>query len=303
MLTTPVVRALKKQLKDVEIHYYTKRSFESVISLNPHIDKLHLIDESIDENIDELKAEEFDWIIDLHNNIRTKALKTKLKRPSRSFRKLNIKKWMYVRLKMNRMPDVHIVERYMETVRHLGVESDGEACDFPIEKEVDTMKVFGLEPKSYTAVVVGAKFKTKQIPIEKMRDIIASIGGPTVLIGGPDDQEIGKVLSAEFGQAHNACGSYDLQGSASIVKQSKRVISSDTGMMHIASCYDVRIDSVWGNTVPEFGMYPYRPNKSDSYTIHEVKGLSCRPCSKIGYNHCPKGHFKCMSEQNFQFEE
>jgi len=64
--------------------------------------------------------------------------------------------------------------------------------------------------------------------------------------------------------------------------------------MHIAAAFGKKIYSVWGNTVPLFGMSPYKANK-DSKMI-EVKDLNCRPCSKIGYAKCPKGHFKCMQE-------
>ena len=32
----------------------------------------------------------------------------------------------------------------------------------------------------------------------------------------------------------------------------------------------------------------------------EIKGLPCRPCSKIGYDKCPKGHFKCMEQQDIE---
>jgi ADP-heptose:LPS heptosyltransferase len=74
------------------------------------------------------------------------------------------------------------------------------------------------------------------------------------------------------------------------------VISHDTGMMHIAAAFNKKIISIWGNTVPEFGMYPYMPQHSKNNFVAEVKNLSCRPCSKIGKTSCPKGHFKCMND-------
>ena len=47
-------------------------------------------------------------------------------------------------------------------------------------------------------------------------------------------------------------------------------------------------------------MYPYFPKNNEKYTIIENQQLSCRPCSKIGYNQCPKKHFKCMEDINEQ---
>ena len=304
VLTTPVLRALKTQLPSVEVHYLTKRAFASVIGSNPNVDRLHTIDKSIDEIIPALREEQFDWIIDLHNNIRTKALKSKLKRPYKAFPKLNLQKWLLVKFKIDKMPDVHVVDRYFEAVKHLGVENDKQPCEFPVNEHeaVDVYSAFALQPKSYVCIVLGAKFKTKQLPQEKVVELVDQLSDPIVFIGGPEDKALGEEIMAKtaHNKTYNACGAFSLQGSASIVAQSKKVLTNDTGMMHIASGFDVPIVSIWGNTVPSLGMYPYRPANVHSFTMHEVKGLGCRPCSKIGYEKCPKGHFKCMMEQDMK---
>jgi ADP-heptose:LPS heptosyltransferase len=97
----------------------------------------------------------------------------------------------------------------------------------------------------------------------------------------------------------NLCGQLSLAQSASIVGQSARVFTHDTGLMHIAAALRKPIVSIWGSTVPAFGMYPFYPDGLDLNTTLEVKDLSCRPCSKIGYDKCPKGHFRCMVGQDF----
>lgn len=302
VLTTPVLRAIKKQLPSVELHFLTKKSFISVLASNPHVDKFHAIEKSIDELVPALQKEKFDWVIDLHNNLRTKSLKAKLRRPYRAFPKLNIQKWLLVKLKINKMPDVHVVDRYFEAVKHLGVVNDGQPCDFQIAKEeqVDVMATYGIQPKSYLCIVLGAKFKTKQFPEEMLLTVINELSDPIIFVGGPEDKLFGESLIEKASKENlfNACGQFSLQGSASLVDQAKKVLTNDTGMMHISSAFDVPIVSVWGNTVPELGMYPYRPNDPSSFTIHEVKDLECRPCSKIGFEKCPKGHFSCMMNQD-----
>jgi ADP-heptose:LPS heptosyltransferase len=90
-----------------------------------------------------------------------------------------------------------------------------------------------------------------------------------------------------------------LEGSAAVLRQAALVITHDTGMMHIAAAFQKKILSIWGNTVPALGMYPYYgPANPDQNTSFEVEGLSCRPCSKIGHQACPKGHFHCMNRQD-----
>lgn len=301
VLTTPVVRCLKKQLPDAIIHFITKKNFQPILEDNPYIDKLITIQSSINEVITDLKKEKYDWVIDLHKNVRTLSLKQKLGVPSRSFPKMNIEKWMLVKLKINRMPKLHIVDRYFETVRHLGVKNDLEPCDFFISDhaQVDIQKTFNIT-SSYITIAIGAQFATKRMNFEKLTEIISPLNEAIVIVGGSMDNELAKQLINHFpGKTiKNACGDFSLQQSASIVKQSGLIITNDTGLMHIASCYKIPTVSVWGNTVPELGMYPYFPQRPELFSIHEVSGLNCRPCSKIGFQKCPKGHFNCMNLQN-----
>lgn len=300
VLTTPVIQALKESGESREIHFLTKKNFRSILEDNPHVDKLILIEKSIDEVTAKLKQENYDLIVDLHNNLRTKSLKSKLRIPSRTFQKLNIAKWLLVNFKINRLPDLHIVDRYLETVKDL-IEKKPKKGEFYISKEnqIDPTELIGVPKRSYITVAVGAKFATKQIPTQKLKEILDNAGLPVVLLGGAEDKIKGEeIVESISGDVYNLCGKLNLQQSASVVAQSKVLLTSDTGLMHIAACYNVPIVSVWGNTVPELGMYPYRPASKESYSIHEVKDLRCRPCSKIGFESCPKKHFNCMMKQN-----
>src|SRR3712207_438404 len=102
VLTSPVVRCMKKQLADAEIHYLIKPQFKTVMANNPYIDKIHVLQENWDSMIEELKAEKFDYIIDLHHNLRTLRVKRALKKvPSYSFNKLNVEKFIFTKLKWN----------------------------------------------------------------------------------------------------------------------------------------------------------------------------------------------------------
>jgi ADP-heptose:LPS heptosyltransferase len=296
VLTTPVIRCLKLQIPGAEIHYLTKKAFEPVLKNNPYIDKLHLLSDSLDETLSSLKAEKFDYVIDLHNNLRTKRVKLSLGVKSSSFDKLNLGKWLLVNFKINILPPIHIVDRYLNTASFLGVTNDDQGLDYFLEHKYD---LGGLLPEShqrFVGLVIGAQHATKRLPLDKLIAICKLINKPVVLLGGKEDADTGdQIVSAAGKHVFNACGRFTLDKSAFLVKMSERIITHDTGLMHIAAAFNKPITSVWGNTVPEFGMYPYQVGESK---IVEVKGLSCRPCSKIGYQKCPKGHFKCMNEQN-----
>ena len=88
----------------------------------------------------------------------------------------------------------------------------------------------------------------------------------------------------------------NLDESALVIKNAETVITNDTGLMHIAAALNKKVISLWGNTVTDFGMYPYMPQSPENYKVVEVKNLKCRPCSKLGFEKCPKKHFRCMME-------
>ncbi|HET6225292.1 MAG TPA: glycosyltransferase family 9 protein [Bacteroidia bacterium] len=299
ILTTPVLRCLKTQSPETEIHYLTKKSFKSILDHNPYLSKIHTIEKDVKEITAELKKENFDEIIDLHNNLRTLQTKLLLGKKASTFRKLNFQKWLLVQFKINRMPQLHVVDRYMETIKHLGIKNDERGLDYfiPAKDEVALQTLPLTHQQGYIGFVIGAKHFTKQLPLEKIISVCKKINQPLVLLGGKEDRDRGELIVAAIGiHVYNACGIYNLNQSASLVKQAARIISHDTGLMHIAAALKKDITSIWGNTVPAFGFTPYKPGKASK--IVEVQGLACRPCSKIGYDKCPKGHFKCMKEIN-----
>jgi ADP-heptose:LPS heptosyltransferase len=299
VLTTPVIRCLKNQLPGAELHYAVKRDYCGIVENNPHISKVHILRDYMEEIIEPMKKEKYDWIIDLHHNLRTLKIKKALKKtPSKSFHKLNVEKWLYTNLKINRLPPVHIVDRYMKTVAHLGVQNDGQGLDYFIPKmdEVKDSDIPTAHLAGYIGLVIGAAHNTKKMPVEKLKALCKEIDHPIMLLGGKDDYQNGKEIAAvDSFKIYNACGKFRLNESADLVRRSKFIISNDTGLMHIAAAFKKPIISLWGNTVPAFGMTPYYGGYNVNNYMAEVKGLRCRPCSKIGHDECPKKHFKCMN--------
>lgn len=302
ILTTPVVRCLKKQLNGVELHYATKKSFSYLLEHNPYIDKIHILENSIWTLAKELKNEKYDLIIDLHHNIRTLFIKTYLGVQAYSFNKLNWEKWLYVNLKINSLPPVHIVDRYLDTVRSLGITNDQQGLDYfiPYKDIVELDWLPTTHQKSYIAYAIGGQHETKKLPVNRMIELCEKINYPIVLLGGKEDFNNARLIEQAVGKdlIYNACGKYNFNQSASLIEQSKLVFSHDTGLMHVAAAFKKKVYSIWGNTVTAFGMYPYQT----TYVILENRQLACRPCSKIGHNKCPQGHFKCMNELPLNFE-
>ncbi len=305
VLTTPVIRGVKQQT-GAEVHFLTKASFAAILRHNPYVDRLWTIRKNIAEIAPDLTAQGFTHLIDLHGNLRTLELKQRLAlgnlrrglRPprTRTFDKLNFRKFLLTRFRVDRMPDRHIVDRYLDTVAFLGVGNDGRGLDYFVGAGEGVRRPEGAP---FVALVIGAAHATKRLEEAQLVRLCAALPHPVVLLGGPAEAELGGRIAATGSHIENACGTYSLNGSADLVRQAAVVITHDTGLMHVAAAYRKPIVSVWGNTVPALGMYPYLPD-GQAQVMAEVKGLDCRPCSKIGYANCPRGHFRCMRDQDVE---
>ncbi len=318
VLTTPVIRTLKTQVDHSEIHFATKSSYLPILEANPYVDKIHLLDGSLGTLIKSLKKERFDLIIDLHNNLRTKSVSLSLGVKTYRFNKINIAKWLMVNFKWNKLPNKHIVDRYMETTSKLGVKMDNLGLDYfiPEKDEIDLEWLPETHQKGYAVFAIGGKFTTKRLPMKRMIELCDRINKPIILLGGKEDIENGNAIESFFQRVdgnesteeklealgkkaliYNGCGKFNLNQSASVIRQARWIFTHDTGLMHVAAAFKKQVFSIWGNTIPSFGMYPYRTK----FTIFENNKINCRPCSKIGFKKCPKGHFKCMNELVFDF--
>jgi ADP-heptose:LPS heptosyltransferase len=298
VLTTPVIRCLRKKFPGAEIFYLTKKKFAGILETNPYLTKVLTLDEDILDTIEILQDEKFNYVIDLHYNLRVLRIKQALKGvPFYSFNKLNTQKWLYTNFKINVMPNKHIVDRYLETVAPLGVINDNLGLDYfiPENEKVKESDLPFSHLQGFLSMAIGAAHFTKKLPVDKLKELCEKIDYPIILLGGQEDFNNGAELSSiDPVKIYNACGKFSLNESADIVQRSQLVISHDTGLMHIAAAFKKMVFSIWGNTVPSFGMYPYMTE----YKIFQVNKLWCRPCSKIGFEKCPLGHFKCMNQMS-----
>jgi heptosyltransferase-2 len=286
---------LKTQLPDAEVHFLTKSAFKYIYDNNPHVDKMLLLKPTLSETIRNINAEQYDYIIDLHNNLRTSLIKLRTGVKSSTYKKQPIRKWLSLKFHLKLVKPIHLVERYMKTVQFLGVKNDGKPIDYYVKSQHDLQKLLPASHQNgYIAFVIGATHFTKRMPNEKIISICRGINRPIVLLGGEDVKANGAEIADAIGdKIYDACGATSLDESVFIVSKAQKVLGFDTGLTHIAEAFNVPIGSIWGGTVPELlGVQPYMIKDAEVIGIE----LSCRPCSKFGLEKCPLGHFKCMKD-------
>jgi ADP-heptose:LPS heptosyltransferase len=284
VLVEPVMRLLRNS--GHEVHLLTKPRYAEPFVEHESLTAVHSW-----EGLAQLRSQGFDAILDAHNNLRSRWISfllwpaTVYRMPKEAWKKLPLP----ARFKQVRT----VKERLLSTARPL-LATEAVVVDNPWPGITQVIK-----PNPYRVLVLGATYSTKQIPSDMAVSLMNQLGGHWVLLGSQEDQakaiEIARDLRPHV-HAEISCAQ-GLSESAGILAGAKQVVSGDTGMAHWAAALHTPLHVIWGNTSPQYGLAPGQWGGA-FVRHHQVEGLSCRPCSKFGFTNCPKGHFRCMRDQN-----
>lgn len=302
LLTTPVIRCLKKQVEGAELQYVVRKTHAPLLEFNPYLHKIHVLEDNLGKLIKQLQEEGFDYIIDLQRDLRSEMIKLRLRLMSFDIARTSLKLWIRVRLGIDLMPDKHWTDQCFDILKAFDVVDDNRGLDYfiPDHEEVKAGQLPREFRNGFVAFIMEAGYQTRKLPVEMIAIICSMIHYPVILIGELEDKQDGEIVRHTPGTlVWNGCGKYTFRQSASLIRQSRLVITHDTGMMHVAAAFGQLIISIWGNTISGFGMAPYLAHKDSR--IFEVNGLRCRPCTMKGYKACPKKHFRCM--RNIEVKE
>lgn len=325
VLQTPLVAWIKMKFPDAKISFITSKAFTDLISENPFVDDVILIDRlSGKEDRDQLKriAKKLNSespapiVIDLHDTLRSKFLRIHLKKSlyfvvdKRSFlRKFLV--WFKLDL-LKKLNSHHF--RVLEDFAFLFDErfNPEELKDFLQKNTIVKQDALTQTAASfvthenrikgpYLVVSPIASFENKRWPLKNYQELIRKLLTASefqefkiVLVAGPDDTYCEQVISEEISQDQrfiNLQGETTIKESAEIIGHSKFCISNDTGTIHMAEACGVPVIALFGPTSESFG---FRPHLSKSKTLSSQR--ACRPCSETGAKKCPYQTNLCMED-------
>ena len=295
VLTAPAVTSLRQAIHGpCEIHYLTKASMAPVVKgFGALVDHLHTIEESTAEVQEALKGLNFDYVVDLHNNVRSRSIKRNLSLICFTVDKQNWAKWLLVR-GWRRKPVTSIVERYVEAFAGAFGAVVPEAWPALFEEASAPAEL----PATYAVLAIGATHSGKQLTPSLMQTILDRSDVPVVLIGGSGDAKRAKALQGSA--VISLVGETTLAESAAVLRGAQHVYVGDTGMMHLAVAVGTPVTSFWGCTRPSLGMAPWKPAQGSAIIVPDAK-LGSRPCSKLG-NRCHQAN-GCMATSEQVYSE
>lgn len=298
LLTTPLLRSLKKSHPQSQIDFLVREEYKDVLVNNPNITNLIILKRN--EPLSKIKKlliqNQYEFVIDLQNNLRSRNLVSELNCPKVRFKKLTWKKLLLVKMKINKLKDASPIPiRYASAIKNFKLDEEG--LDLftnkkPTEKLIGKTNTIGFCP--------GSKHFTKMWPKEYFIELgnkLHESGYQIILLGGRDDKKICQEISSGTKNSLDLSNDNDILQTAADMKFCKAIVCNDSGLMHTACAVKIPVAAIFGSTVKEFGFFPYGCKN----LVLENKSLSCRPCSHIGRSSCPKHHFKCMKEITPQF--
>jgi lipopolysaccharide heptosyltransferase II len=314
VLSSPLIRALRTAYPVAQIDFILKREYAELLKYNPHLSSLIELRSDDPAELKGLRAgvhrERYDAIIDIHNSLRSRYVRTFAgARYVKVVRKRVIERFFLVRFKSNFYRQaVPVPERYLETVRKFGVRDDGGGLEIFVPEEItqSVATLLGKYKLEKYSTILGmapmAKHFTKRWLPERYVELGARLArekGAKILILGSKAEsdscgDIAQMINARAGSnaAESLAGRITLLETAAVLDHCTLLISNDTGIMHLGAARKKAVVAIFGSTVREFGFFPFRTPG----IVLERSGLECRPCTHIGLNRCPKGHFRCMKE-------
>ncbi len=313
VLASPLLRGLRRALPDSQIDFLTKSEFAELVRSNQNINYTYEFDPSSGiEGLRRLKKrirnERYDLIVDIHGSLRSRYVRSIVRGPKVVKVDKRVKeRTALVKMKKNIYAGMtSVADRYIETVRHLGVTNDGKGLELFITDET----MFGMNGRMATyklhrfekilGLCPGARHFTKQWPGERYAELgarfLREMDGAVVLFGGEEEKALNAAIAEKISGADRVIdltGTCTLMETAAAMEYVDVVVTNDSGLMHIAAAKDKPLVAVFGSTVREFGFFPL----TRSSLVMEVQGLSCRPCSHVGRASCPEEHFRCMLDQ------
>lgn len=302
------IRAIKKHMPDANIDVVVDRRAAPILADNPYIRTLHIVDvyrweheasspaglfhvlKDIIRSIRAVREVRYDAAFDLQGLFRSVIFLY----ASRAQAKFAKGRWIGVPHLYYR--DVHAVDGLIKFLSFLDIPDDGPSLDIFLPKDIAKQTAWRLAgrslrlPRSYLVFAPYSRWKTKDIPLEKAKEIVDALVKrfklPIIVTTTEDYVDACASLAEHNRKVIPLAGLLSLPELAFIITRAKGMVSVDSFPMHAATAFDIPLVAVFGPT-SEDRIGPRSPRSA----VMRVPGLDCARCYK---RRCPNAH-ECMT--------
>ena len=266
----------------------------------------------------QLKKENFAAVVDVHDNLRTKILRSFFKLLGTKvvvFDKGRKEKKAMVR-KNNKVRTIlpHTTERYAmafaKTLYFLNIKTIISDTENPLKNGIlsQNVPIFGFLSKNFekklfsVGIAPFAKHETKQwglLNIIALIDIFIKKEPKTTIYlfggGAAEIAELEKIKVLFDENVEIAAGKYTMQQEIELMQTLDFMLCMDSSNLHLAALAGVKTVSIWGATHPDIGFSPYGKSEQHLLIQTDIDEMPCRPCSVFGNKPCHRNDKMCMS--------
>jgi lipopolysaccharide heptosyltransferase II len=325
VLSTPLIRALRRTFPDASLSYLVERQAAAVVSGNPHLDDVIVVERTrgparIVDDVRlawRLRRARFDVVIDMHGGPRSSWLTLATGAPQRIGYDIAGRHWMYTRTvpRARELRPRHSVVNQWDLLNAIEGWQGGDpdpardAVEMPVDDAADRriaerLRRAGVEPQDELIVVhVSASNPFRRWPEPAFAEVVSSLARESaarriVLSSGPSDHPAADRIAASARDLLPAgarsrvldFGEFDIGELRALVSRSRLFIGGDTGPLHVAATTATPIVAIYGPTLPARSA-PWRRADIPSESV-EVSGLACRPCDQ---RVCAPGDYRCLT--------
>lgn len=300
----PVAAALKQWRPDCRISWVVEKAAFPLVDGHPYVDEAILFDKPKFKSLGGLavnaprflrglRERKFDVVLDLQGLLKS-ALVAWGSGAKKRYVYENCREGSGLFAERIVGPHVtggHVTERYLDVVRHLGVDIAAGTADYGVrvsaEEDTATRSVArhnGLAiDQRYAALVLGAGWPNKIWPQEHFAavgDALYERGIIPVIVGGPSDAQLATLVAGQMKiPPVNLIGKTSLKQLACVLQQASVVIGGDTGPLHLAAALKTPVVALLGPT-DEDRNGPYGKGHEVLTVPHDCAGCWKRNCPK-----------------------
>ncbi|PRP67793.1 glycosyltransferase family 9 protein [Nonlabens agnitus] len=306
-MTVPVLLALRRTYPEVKVISLSRKRFLSFLSQIPGITLIEADVKGDHKGIlglrrlsKQLKEQEPDAIADLHNVLRTKILRSFMRKPIKStIDKGRAEKKKLVNDPQFFQPLKSTIERYQDVLSKLQLPVELLATDV-LPRQSIPMKVNSLvgdHDYRWIGIAPFAAHASKALSLHKAQELTSSLlalGNVKLVLfgGGTAECKQLEIVAGTQSNVFNLAGFMSFEEELAMISNLDAMIAVDTGNGHLAAMYGVPIITLWGNTHPYAGFVPFAQPKENQITVDREQ-FPLVPTSIYG-NKIPDGYENVM---------